>query len=183
MKVTVFCGSSIGNEIFKKTAYEFGKFLAQNNHELIYGGGSVGLMGAVSKGVKDNNGKVKGIITELLMEKELGNKNADELIIVKTMHERKALLAKTELFVTMPGGLGTLEEVFEVWTHAQLGYHTNPIAFLNINGYFNKLFEFLEFCVKQGFIGKDFLKMAMVCDNFVEIFDKIKTYKSPKFKY
>lgn len=183
MKVTVFCGSSSGDKIYKKTAYEFGKFLAKNGCELIYGGGSIGLMGIISKSVKENGGKVRGIITELLMTKELGDKNVDELKIVKTMHERKALLAKTELFVAMPGGLGTLEEIFEVWTHAQLGYHTNPVVFLNVNGYFDKLFDFLKFATKQGFIGEEFLNMAIICENFTEILDKVKDYKAPNFKY
>lgn len=184
MRITIFCGSSSGNDKFHSTAKEFGKFLAIRNHTVIYGGGSVGLMGAIADGVMENNGEIIGIIPELLYSKEVGNDNITNLIKVKTMHERKALMNEMcEAFIILPGGLGTLEELFEVWTHAQLGYHTKPIAFLNLDGFYDKLFEFVKFASKSGFIDKKFIDMIVVEDSYEKLLKRLEKYKAPDAKY
>ncbi|CZE48391.1 TIGR00730 family Rossman fold protein [Campylobacter geochelonis] len=184
MRVTIFCGSSSGNSEFYAIAKEFGSFLARRKHTVIYGGGAVGIMGGVASGVLEENGEIIGIIPELLYDKEMGNEAVSNLITVKTMHERKALMSDMcEAFITLPGGLGTFEEVFEVWTHAQLGYHEKPIAFLNINGFYDKLFDFVKFASDSGFIGKKFLDMVIIKDDFDELLKAIENYKAPKAKY
>lgn len=184
MKLTIFCGSNKGNDEFYKKAKEFGKFLAINKHRVIYGGGGVGLMGAIADGVMENNGEIIGIIPELLYKKEVGNDKITDLITVRTMHERKALMNEMcEAFVILPGGLGTFEELFEVWTHSQLGYHKKPIAFLNLDGYYDKLFEFVKFSSKEGFIDKKFVDMVIVDDDYERLLKCLEKYQAPKAKY
>lgn len=174
MNVTVFCGSKIGNESFKNIAFELGKYLAFNNHNVIYGGGGIGLMGALADGVISGSGNITGIIPELLLKKELATKNLTKLITVKTMHERKALMNDMcEAFIILPGGLGTLEEAFEVWTHAQIGYHKKPIGFLNLNGFYDKLFEFVKFQSDEGFIDKKFLDMVLVESDYKKLIENL----------
>lgn len=184
MRVTIFCGSSSGNEDFVNVARNFGEYLGLTGHTVIYGGGSVGLMGAVAQGVMSKNGEIIGIIPERLYDREAGNENITNLITVKTMHQRKALLSEMcEAFVILPGGLGTLEELFEVWTHAQLGYHQKPIAFLNIDGYYDGLFDFVKFASKSGFIDKKFVDMVIVKKNYEKLMECLKNYKAPESKY
>ncbi|NLK66453.1 MAG: TIGR00730 family Rossman fold protein [Campylobacteraceae bacterium] len=184
MRLTIFCGSSSGNDKFHKIVENLGKFLAERGHTVIYGGGGVGLMGALADGVMGNNGEIIGIIPELLYDKEAGNEKITNLIKVKTMHQRKALLNEMcEAFVVLPGGLGTLEELFEVWTHAQLGYHTKPIAFLNLDGFYDKLFEFVKFAGESGFIGKKFVDMVIVEESYEELLRRLEEYKAPEAKY
>lgn len=184
MRVTVFCGSSSGNESFVSVARSFGEFLAIKKHTVIYGGGSVGLMGALANGVMACNGKIIGIIPKRLYEKEAGNEKITKLIQVDTMHERKALMSDMcDAFVILPGGLGTLEEAFEVWTHSQLGYHSKPIGFLNLDGFYDRLFEFLNFASRSGFIDKKFVDMVVVDDDYKALFRQLKEYEAPKSKY
>lgn len=177
--VTVFCGARDGTSSdYVKTAYEVGKILAQNHTRLVYGGGNVGLMGAVAKGCLDNGGYVVGVIPEALMKRELALKEAQELIVVKSMHERKAMMAhRAEAFLTLPGGFGTLDEIFEIITWRQLGLHSKPIFFLNQNGYYDALFSFCRLMMKEGFISKaDFENMHILPS--LEEFKKI--WKKPK---
>lgn len=184
MRVTIFCGSSSGNESFAKTANEFGKFLATRGDTVIYGGGGVGLMGEIANGVMSKNGEIIGVIPERLYEREAGNENLTNLIKVKTMHQRKALLSEMcEAFIILPGGLGTLEELFEVWTHSQLGYHKKPIAFLNLDGYYDSLFEFVKFASNSGFIDKKFIDMVIVEQNYEKLMERLQTYQAPRAKY
>lgn len=154
--ITVFCGARDGaSPEYMKLAYDVGKTLAQNHSRLVYGGGNVGLMGAVAKGCLDHSGYVIGVIPQALMNRELALKEAQELIVVKSMHERKAMMAhRADAFLTLPGGFGTLDEIFEIITWKQLGIHQKPVYFLNQNGYYDALFAFCKHMMKEGFISQ-----------------------------
>lgn len=155
--ICVFCGSSKGTDkIFSSTAKKVGRLLVKENIDLIYGGGNVGLMGSLAETVMEKGGRVTGIIPEFLMRREHATLEISRLIIVKSMHERKAKMSEySDGFIIMPGGLGTLEEFFEVWTWEQLRLHMKPIGVLNIEGYYNDLIRFLNKAVKKGFIRKE----------------------------
>jgi uncharacterized protein (TIGR00730 family) len=150
--VCVYCGSGAGtNPRFVEAAAELGKALAENNIRLVYGGGSVGLMGAVAKSTLDHGGSVTGIIPDFLKAKENALAYVQEMIVTPDMHERKRLMfERSDAFVALPGGIGTLEEFFEVWTWRQLGYHDKPIGLLNLDGYFGPMLEFLNGSVGRG---------------------------------
>ena len=185
MNITVYCGSSFGNnEEYKKSAYEFGKALTQNNHKQIYGGGSVGLTGELADSVLKNGGEVVGVIPTHLEDKELAHYGLNELHVVKTMSERKMIMAELgEAFVALSGGGGTFEELFEVWTLAQLGYHQKPIAFLNTNGFYDKLFEFLNSVCKEGFIKQPYLDMLIIESEPNRLLERIYAYTPPPPKW
>jgi uncharacterized protein (TIGR00730 family) len=152
----VFCGSSSGQDPrFSQHASEFGTFLAQAGIRVVYGGGHVGLMGTLADAALAAGGEVVGVIPQKLVERELAHATLTKLHVVTTMHERKALMASlSDGFVALPGGLGTLEEFFEVWTWAQLGYHDKPLGLLDVDGYFAPLLAFLEHAVEQRFIAE-----------------------------
>jgi uncharacterized protein (TIGR00730 family) len=154
--ICVFCGSSIGSDkIFATTAKKVGELFAKENIGLVYGGGNVGLMGVIAQTMMESGARVTGIIPEFLMKKEHATLKVSKLIIVKSMHQRKAKMSKySDGFYMLPGGLGTMEEFFEVWTWAQLDLHRKPIGVLNTNGYYNGLINFLDMAVKKGFIRK-----------------------------
>lgn len=185
MKVAVFCGSSKGNNIeYSETTKSLGKFLALNAIDVVYGGGKVGLMGVLADSVLENGGKVFGVIPEKLQEKELAHTKLTELNIVKNMHERKAMMANlSDAFIVLPGGAGTLEEFFEVWTWAQLGFHNKPCAFYNVNGFYDKLLDALNMIATEGFLKKDYIDMIIKTNNNDELLKMIKDYKAPKQKW
>jgi len=185
MVVAVFCGSSSGDNInFVNKTKELGKYFAKNNIDIVYGGGNVGLMGTIADSIMQNGGKVYGVIPEYLKDKELACENITKLDIVPGMHERKALMAKkADAFVALPGGIGTLEEIFEVWTWAQLGFHTKPCAFFNIDGFYDKLFEMLENICHKGFMKREYLSKLIKTDNQVELLEAIQNYTPPKRKW
>jgi len=185
MKIAVFCGSSSGNNIeYTNATKELGKFFVENNIEVVYGGGNVGLMGVIADSVMENGGKVYGVIPEKLQEKELAHKGITELHIVSNMHERKAMMADmADAFVVLPGGAGTLEEIFEVWTWAQLGFHNKPCAFLNVNGFYDKLFEMIEGMCDAKFLKQEYLNMLIQTDKQEELLKAIKEYVPPKDKW
>lgn len=175
MTLTIFCGSKTGNnDIFKIEAQKLGKLIAKRGHTLVYGGGSVGLMGIVSKTAFENGADVVGIITTLLEEREATSYDVSKLIVVDGMHERKAKMAnKADVFIAFAGGIGTMEEIFEVWTWSQLGYHEKPVIFLNTNGYYDKLFSFLDGMVEDGFLGKKDRELIKIFDDSESMFDYI----------
>jgi len=150
----VFCGSRLGNDpAYERAARDLGTLLARRNCRLIYGGGSVGLMGIVADAVLAAGGEVVGVIPDFLATRELLHTGLTELKVVQTMHQRKALMAElSEGFLALPGGYGTLEELFEVITWSQLGLHRKPIGLLNTAGFFTSLVEFLDRGIKDGFI-------------------------------
>jgi len=152
--ICVYCGSSPGKDpAFLATARAFGKIMAEQRVSLVYGGGSKGLMGELAMSVHDHGGKVIGVIPEFLKARELAFKGAHELIVTKTMHERKQLMFdRADAFVALPGGIGTLEELVEQLTWSQLGRHRKPIAVANINGFWDPLCELIDHMKKSGFI-------------------------------
>ena len=164
-RVCVFCGSSTGNNpAFASQAKELGQKLATNNIELVYGGGSVGIMNEVADGALSHGGQVHGVIPEHLNDREHAHSNLTALHITDTMHERKAMLAElADAFMALPGGFGTFEELMEAITWAQLGLHQKTVILYNIDGYYDKLIEFIDQSVVDGFISsqnRDLLKEA-----------------------
>ncbi|MCA8831184.1 LOG family protein [Hymenobacter pini] len=155
--VAVYCGASSGtNESFTLQAQAMGKALAEQNFTLVYGGGRVGLMGAVADAVMQHGGKAIGVIPDFLADKELAHVGLTELHVVKTMHERKLMMADlAEGFVAMPGGYGTLEELFEVLTWGQLGLHRKPIGVLNVAGYYDHLLRALDHMADEGLLRRE----------------------------
>ncbi|MCE2871682.1 MAG: TIGR00730 family Rossman fold protein, partial [Oxalobacteraceae bacterium] len=154
LSVCVYCGSSVGNNpVFADAARSLGRKLVEQNLSLVYGGGHVGLMGIVADAVLDAGGEVTGVIPKALMDSEVGHERLTRLFVVKDMHERKALMAEhAHGFIAMPGGIGTLEELFEALTWAQLGFHEKPVGLFNVDGFYDKLIEFLNQLTSQGFL-------------------------------
>lgn len=154
--VCVFCGSSHGTDkVFESSAKKAAKVFLKEGVEFVYGGGNVGLMGVMAETIMNGGGKVTGVMPEFLMRKEHANLEISKLILVQSMHERKAKMSElSDGFMVMPGGLGTLEEFFEVWTWAQLELHVKPMGILNTDGYYDGLIRFIDKAVKKGFIKK-----------------------------
>ena len=154
--VCVYCGSRPGaNPAFADAAVATGRWIGERGGQLVYGGGRSGLMGTVAEATRQAGGRVVGVIPQALVDKELANRLCDELHIVQTMHERKAMMAeRSDAFLALPGGIGTFEELFEVWTWRQLGYHDKPLGLLNVAGYYDTLMGFLNHSVASGFMGE-----------------------------
>lgn len=153
--ICVYCGSRPGeNPLFAQAAVSVGRWIGERGGQLVYGGGRGGLMGIVADAARLAGARVVGVIPQALVDKEHANHACDELHIVQTMHERKAMMAeRSDAFLALPGGIGTFEELFEVWTWRQLGYHDKPIGILNIAGYYDGLLGFLHSSVSSGFMG------------------------------
>ena len=154
--ICVYCGSRPGlNSAFALAAQQVGTWIGQRGGQLVYGGGKSGLMGLVADAALQSGGRVVGVIPQALVEKEWAHRECTELHIVDTMHDRKRMMAeRADVFLALPGGIGTFEELFEVWTWRQLGYHDKPIGILNIAGYYDRLFEFLEASKSAEFLGE-----------------------------
>jgi uncharacterized protein (TIGR00730 family) len=169
--IAVYCGSSSGSEsIFAEIATEIGSLLAVNNIKVIYGGGDSGLMGVVSNAAIANKGEVEGIITNHLVEKEKKNLNISSIQVVETMHERKiAMFNKADGFLVLPGGVGTLEEFFEVLSWKQLQIHRKPIILFNLNNYWSQLIELIDKTIDCKFTGENIKDAYIVVDNTAEL--------------
>ena len=165
-KIAVFCGSNPGkNPIYIDFAVKLGEYMARNSISLVYGGGSYGLMGAISNAMMKQGGHVTGVIPELINE-HVGHNNISELIVVKTMHERKSLMYSiSDAFICLPGGIGSLEELLEVFTWLQLGYHFKPVLIFNINGFYDNLLEQFKVMVREGFLRDSHLANLIVKDS------------------
>lgn len=152
--VCVFCGASFGaRPEYVEAAREAGQFFAQSGIRVVYGGGNVGLMGAVADSCLDAGGRIIGVIPQALVQHEVAHQGLTELRVVNTMHERKAMMSDlSDAFLALPGGLGTFEELFEVWTWAQLGIHQKPLGLLNVAGYYNPLIAMVEHALQEGFL-------------------------------
>jgi uncharacterized protein (TIGR00730 family) len=163
----VFCGSNSGSDpAFERAAETLGRLLAAQGTTLVYGGGHTGLMGALADAALAAGGRVIGVIPEGLAARELAHTRLSEQHVVKGMHERKALMASlASAFVALPGGLGTLDELFEIWTWAQLGFHTRPIGLLDVNGFFRPLLELTDEIVRFGFTRRENLDLVLVDDD------------------
>lgn len=162
--IAVFCGSSSGvDQRFTQAARQLGEFLANQQITLVYGGGSVGLMGITADAALAAGGRVIGVIPRAMVEAERGHRSLTEQHVVQTMHERKALMERiSDGFIAMPGGFGTLDELFEIVTWAQLGFHRKPVGLLNIGGFYDELASFLDGVVKAGFIQPRFRAVMLM---------------------
>jgi uncharacterized protein (TIGR00730 family) len=179
--IAVFCGSSEGvRPAYAEAATALGRAIATRGTTLIYGGASIGLMGRVADGALAAGGKVVGVIPEALSDKEVSHHGLTELHVVGSMHERKRMMAaRADAFVALPGGLGTLEELFEVWTWAMLGYHGKPCSLLDVGGYYDRLAGFLDHAVSEGFVREDYRRMLIVRDEADALLDALESYEPP----
>ena len=173
--ICVFCGSSLGRRPeFREAAESLGREIGQRNLTLVYGGGDVGLMGAVARTALDAGGSVIGVIPESLVDQEIPFDNQAELRVVGNMHERKATMAElSDAFIALPGGFGTLEEFFEVITWLQLGIHSKPCGLMNVNNYYDKLLEFLDHAVEEFFIDKLNREMIVSAEDPAVMIDRL----------
>ncbi len=181
-RICVFAGSNPGVQPgFAATARALGAALAQRGCALVYGGGRVGLMGALADAVLDHGGQVIGVIPHGLAVKEVAHDGLSALHVVDSMHERKAMMAELSgAFVALPGGLGTLEELFEALTWAQLGIHSKPCGVLNVAGYFDGLIDFLDHAVEQGFVRMAHADMLLTASDINALLDAIEQYAPPQ---
>lgn len=180
-RITVFCASSFGTEkIYEEQAIALGKTLAEQNIELVYGGANVGLMGAVADGALHAGGKVIGVLPNFLRSKEIAHLGLTELILVESMHERKTKMNDLcDGVIALPGGFGTLEELFEMLTWAQLGLHKKPIAILNVNGFYDALITLLQTMTEKGLLKEVNREMLLVSDNIDDLLNQMKNYVAP----
>lgn len=163
----VYCGANEGTSpVYREAAEQLGTLLAKENIRLIYGGGSVGLMGVLADAVLNNNGEVTGVIPDFLDTKEIGHKGVPDMRVVSTMHDRKALMERLcDAAIALPGGFGTMDELFEMLTWAQLGLHKKPLGLLNINGYYDSFVQLLDKMVTEGFLKPVNRELLIVSDN------------------
>jgi hypothetical protein len=185
MKIAVFCGSSSGNKPeYVAAAQALGRTLAERDIELVYGGGKVGLMGAIADAVLAAGGRVTGVIPRALEAREVAHTSLSALHVVEDMHQRKAMMADmADGFIAMPGGAGTLEEIFEAWTWAQLGYHRKPCGFLNVARYYDKLLGFIDDMVDHGFMKAPYRAMVSVEHAPDALLDALLAYTPPLEKW
>lgn len=179
--VAVFCGSAFGNDpAFRENARALGRELARRSIALVYGGGGVGLMGAVADGCLEAGGRVIGVIPGALVARELAHPGVTDLRVTSTMHERKALMADlAHAFIAMPGGFGTLDEVFEAITWAQLGIHRKPIAFLDVNGFWRPLLAAMDALVGGGFVRPEHRALVASFQDPVALVDHVLRFEPP----
>ena len=173
--ICVYCGSRPGERPeFSQAAQAVGQWIGRHGGQLVYGGGRTGLMGTVAEATRLAGGRVVGIIPKALVDKELANPLCDELHVVDTMHERKAMMGeRADAFVALAGGIGTFEELFEIWTWRQLGYHDQPIGLLNVAGYYDPLLAFMRQTERAGFVSEDTLAMLAVDDDPARLLERL----------
>ena len=180
-RICVFCGSNQGGRPeYVEAAKKLGLLLAERNIGLVYGGAKVGTMGAIADTVLDSGADAIGVMPRLLVEKEVAHSGLTDLKIVDTMHERKHLMAElSDAFIALPGGLGTLDEFFEMATWAQLGMHDKPCGLLNVCGYFDYMIRFLDIAVSEEFVRKEHREMIFIQDNPESLIDAFESYEAP----
>lgn len=181
-QIAIFCGSSKGSlPIYMEAAFSIGQKLTKRKIGIVYGGAAVGLMGAVADGALSEGGNVIGVLPIFLKEKEIEHTRLSELILTSSMHERKAkMLELCDGVIALPGGFGTLEELFEVLTWAQLGLHHKPIGILNLNGFYDHLLQLLEHMVAEGFLKGVNKNMLLVSTQIDSLLDQMDQYQAPK---
>ena len=181
-RICVFCGSSKGfDSEIPQQARNLGKILVAEGIDLVYGGTDVGLMGEIANVVLEEGGEAIGVIPGFIKEFKLTHTHLTDLIVVKTMHERKAKMSElSDGFIALPGGFGTLEELFEVLTMSQLSLHQKPVALLNINGFYDELLQMMNKMVEKGFLLSVNLDMLIVSENVEELINRMKNYKTPQ---
>lgn len=181
LTLCVYCGSRAGDDpAFQVAARAIGRAIGERGWRLVYGGGRAGLMGSVADAALAAGAQVIGVIPQALMGRELGHGGLTELHVVDTMHERKRLMAeRSDAFIALPGGIGTFEELFEVWTWLQLGYHTKPVGLLNAAGYYDGLLAFLDHSVARGFVPAAQRDLLQVQANAEALLDRMAALACP----
>jgi len=180
-RISVFCGSSPGNdEIYEQTARRLGEILAERKTGIVYGGTNIGLMNAVASGALSRGGEVTGILPEFIRKKGFAHPHLTELIIVDSMHERKRRMYElSDGMIALPGGLGTLEEFFEVLAWSQLGLHKKPVGMLNVKGFWDPLKTLTQKMVSEGFLREENRKMILISDEIIDLLDSMEKYSAP----
>lgn len=184
--ILVYCGANPGNKaIYKETAVALGKEMVKRNMRLVYGGGTLGLMGTIANAVLEEKGEVIGIIPDFLDKMEVGHPNLTEIHIVETMHQRKAMMETLcDGIITLPGGYGSMDELFEILSWAQLGLHQKPVGVLNVNGFYDHIIKQLDVMVEEGFLKPQNRRILLVSDNIDELFELMDNFvPEPAFKW
>jgi len=183
-RICVYCGSSPGRlPEYSDAARMLGHELAARKLGLVYGGASVGVMGAVADAILEKGGEAIGVIPYALATREVAHSGLDDLFVVDSMHERKAKMAElSDGFIALPGGWGTIEEIFEMLTWAQLGFHQKPCGLLNIAGYYDQLFAFLEHAMDQRFVREEYRPMIMMEETASDLLDRYQQYRAPSVR-
>ncbi|MFZ2431051.1 MAG: TIGR00730 family Rossman fold protein [Lutibacter sp.] len=181
-KVAVFCGSSIGfNEIYRNEAIKLGNHFIENNIGLVYGGGKIGMMGILADTILEKNGEVIGVIPGLLRHEEVAHTKITQMIVTKTMSKRKMKISKlVDGYIALPGGFGTLDEIFEALTLGQLGIETKPVGILNTNGFFNHLIKQLDVMVTEGYLKQSNKEMLIISESVPDLIAQMFSYKAPE---
>lgn len=180
--IALYCGSRSGsNPVYQEKAIALAKGIADQGFGLVYGGASIGLMGQVADAVVQNGGEAVGVIPEFMLDYEIAHNSLTELYIVRTMHERKAMMAeRASAFVALPGGLGTLEEILEIATWGQLNQHQKPMMLYNVNGFYNALIAQLDHAVQEGFLPPQHRAKLIVCNSSQQIFSALRNLDFPE---
>lgn len=183
--IAIFCGSTLGTDkIFSQAAEKTGRLIAEQGKTLVYGGGRSGLMGIVADSALQAGGEVIGVIPQGLVDRELAHPHLTELHVVTSMHERKTLMAElSDGFIALPGGAGTIEEIFEQWTWAQLGIHLKPCAFLNIEGFYDDLLKFIQLTTEKEFTRSRFTEALIQSASVEDILEQFEYFKAPEPKW
>ncbi len=183
-RICVFCGSKTGNSpLFLETAIQLGRVLAERGLDLVYGGASIGLMGAVADSVMAGGGKVVGVIPEAMASKEVAHDCLTEMHVVSSMHERKSMMARlADAFVALPGGFGSFEELLEMITWAQLGIHRKPVGILNVGGYYDPLIQLFERAIEEGFIKPRNRKLFVIEQEPDRLLQTLVAHRLPEVK-
>jgi len=184
-RIVVFCGSSLGfNPIYKEAAVELGDYFANNKIGLVYGGGKIGMMGVLADTILTHNGEVIGVIPKLLEKEEVIHSGVEEMIVCKKMSERKVIMSKLiDGYITLPGGFGTLDELFEALTLGQLHIEQKPIGLLNVNGFFDAVLLQLDKMVEEGFLKQANRDMLFIGASVNDLMQKMNNYKTPKIEH
>lgn len=183
--IGIFCGANTGaNPIYSEAAAALGKLMAEQTIALVYGGGNVGLMGVIADAVLEHGGKGIGVIPQSLVDREVAHAGLQELHVVQTMHERKAMMAaRSDAFVAMPGGFGTFDEICEIITWNQLGIIKKPVAFFNVNGYYDKFLEMIDHTVAEGFVKQDHRDNLIIEDDPALLLQRLREHSDATSDY
>lgn len=181
-KVAVFCGSSLGfNEVYKNDAIKLANHFTKNNIGLVYGGGKIGMMGILADTMLEQEGEVIGVIPGLLRHEEVAHTKITKMIVTKTMSKRKVKISKlVDGYIALPGGFGTLDEIFEALTLGQLGIEQKPVGILNTNGFFNNLIKQLDVMITEGYLKQSNKDMLIISNSVETLCDLMSNYKAPK---
>ena len=181
MRIAIYCGANGGfDPLYRNAAADLASFLAREGIGLVYGGGNVGLMGTIADAALAAGGEVIGVIPQSLMEKELGHGGVSELHVVRSMHERKQMMVDlSDGFIALPGGFGTLDELFETLTWLQLSFHGKPVGLLNVNGFFDGLLLFLDHMTSQGFLKPEHRDCVLVSSDPAELLAQMRRFRAP----